>query len=114
MSQQNDGPTITFTAGEALESHRRVKMSGVNVVYADADEDCIGVTQESVANGANVAVRMKGTHLTHKIEASAAVAAGAVVYGTADGKVDDAGTTSCGTSREAASAAGSIIEVLFS
>ena len=87
----------TFTATEALEPFRRVKLtsgSGTAVEYADAGEDFIGVTEASAAITADVAVRLRGTWTTFKMEAAGAVAVGASIYGAADGKVDDAASGS--------------------
>lgn len=105
--------TKSFVAGEALDAYRRVKLSSATVVYADADEAAIGVTAGAAASGASVAVDLFGNR-THKVTASAAVAADAVVYGKADGKVDDAaGVYPIGIALEAALADGDIIEVCF-
>lgn len=87
---QSQSSIITLTAGEALEANRRVKLSSGTAVYADAGERCIGVTQHSAANAAQVAVKLWAQSGTVEVVATGAVAAGAVVYGTADGKCDDA------------------------
>jgi hypothetical protein len=82
---------VQLTAGEALEANRRVRLnSSAALVYADAGERCIGVTQAAAANGATVAVKLWGQGGTQAVVATGAIAAGAPVYGTADGKVDDA------------------------
>lgn len=88
----------TFYAGEALEARRRVKIeSGTvttppEVVYADAGEDFIGVTEYAVADGALVAVRLNTYPGTFEIEClvDSAIARGTVLYGAADGRVSDA------------------------
>jgi hypothetical protein len=112
MSQQNEGLKC-FTAGEALEMFRRVKLSGVTVVYSDGGEAYIGVTQEKVASGDPVTVMLKTTGKTFIMISEESLSAGAALYGAADGKVKDtASGTSMGTALEAASGDGEEIEVL--
>jgi hypothetical protein len=118
MSQQNENGFKTFTAGEALEAFRRVKLSsgsGTQVEYADqSDSDgYIGITQEKVSSGDQVNVALKGGPGTRKAVASEALAVGATLYAADDGKVaDTASGNAIGTALEAASADGSIIEIL--
>lgn len=109
----------TFVAGEALEAHRRVKIKNATtttppeVVYADAGEDYIGVTEYAVLITENVAVRLNNYPGTFEIECtiSSAIARGTILYGAADGKVSDASSgTAQGISMEAA-AEGQVIEV---
>lgn len=110
----------TFTAGEALEAARRVKIkSGTTtdppeVVYADAGEDFIGVTEFAVSSGVLVTVRLKNAEGTFEVEASTTCAIGAALYGSADGKLS---TTVNGdaqaTAIEASGAASDVIEVLL-
>lgn len=111
----------TFTAGEALAARRRVKIeSGTTttppeVVYADAGEDFIGVTEYAVADGDKVAVKMNSAPGTFECECtiSSAIARGTVLYGAADGKVSDASSgTAQGIAMEAG-AEGQRIEVAF-
>jgi len=93
----------TFTAGEDLAAHRRVKIdSGVStadpaeVIYADAGEDYIGVTEFAAVDGALIAVKMCTGPGTFEIECTvdSAIALGTVLYGAADGKVSDASSGS--------------------
>lgn len=92
----------TFIAGEDLEARRRVKIeSGTTsdppeVVYADAGEDFIGVTEYAVKDGQPVAVKLKSAPGTFEIECvvDTAIARGTVLYGAADGKVSDASSGS--------------------
>lgn len=106
----NEGPK-TFVAGEALEARRRVKIKNATtttppeVVYADAGEDFIGVTEYAVASGSDVAVKLANAPGTFEIECtvSSAIARGTVLYGANDGKVSDA---SSGTAQGIALEAG--------
>jgi hypothetical protein len=114
MSQQVENNIKTFTAGAALEAYRRVKLSSGNVVYAGAGESFIGVTQRAAANGEMVPVALRSAARSYKCTAAGAVTAGAVIYGAANGKVDDAASgTAQGTALEAATADGDIIECLL-
>ena len=115
----------TFKAGEDLESKRRVKIeSGTTndppeVVYADADEDFIGVTEYAVDDGDMVAVRLKNSPGTFEVECtvSTAIARGTALYGAADGKLSDNSNsgayTQQATSLVAAGASNEHIEVLL-
>jgi len=111
----------TFTAGEALEARRRVKIetgtttTPPEVVYADAGEDFIGVTEYAVADTEKIAVKMNSAPGTFEVEClvDAAIARGTVLYGAADGMVSDA---SSGTAQGIALEAGADnqhIEVAF-
>jgi len=112
MSQYNEG-IKAFTSGEALAARRRVKWSSSTVVYADAGEACIGVTEHACASGEIVSVRLRNHPGTFKIAASEALSAGASLYGANDGKVaDTASGTAYYTALEAATANGDIIECM--
>lgn len=106
----------TFTAGEDLAAHRRVKIdSGVatadpaEVVYADAGEDFIGVTEYAATDGDLVAVKLCTGPGSFEIEAivDSAIALGTVLYGAADGKVSDA---SSGSAQGICSEPGTIVD----
>lgn len=93
----NEGPK-TFLAGEALAAKRRVKLSSgtvtdpPEVVYADAGDDFIGVTEYAVASGEYVAVKLQNQPGIFEIEClvDSAIARGTVLYGANDGRVSDA------------------------
>lgn len=110
MSKQQSSP-ITMTTAEAIEPFRRVKISGSTVVYADAGEVGIGVSQAYAASGAAVQLRTHCAGGTFKVTAAGPFSAGATLYGAADGKVDD---TVVGSpiyyAMEAATADGDIVE----
>lgn len=111
----------TFTAGEALEARRRVKVKAgttttpPEVEYADAGEAPDGVTCYGVAAGDLVAVKLWNDAGTFEIEAAigTAIAVNTTLYGAADGKVSD---TVSGTAQakalQAAAATGDHIECL--
>lgn len=109
----------TFIAGEALATNRRVKIeSGTTtkppeVVYADAGEQHIGITQLAVADGVNVTVRMRTHPGTQEAVAAGAFSVGATLYGAADGKVDDTSSgTAIGIALEAATANNDVVEII--
>ena len=56
LGYSNEGP-ITGTAGEALEADRLVLISASTFIYSDAAQEPVGITLNSVANGAKVSVR---------------------------------------------------------
>lgn len=115
MSQYVETPTKTFTAGEALEANRFVKLSSGSLVYSDATHKPLGVTENACASGALVAIRLISAQGTAKVQTSAAVAAEANVYGTNDGKIDDAdpGSGVVVGFALAAAASGTLCEILM-
>lgn len=113
MSQWNEG-IKTFPAGEDLAKRRRVKMnSSSEVVYADAGENYVGVTEYAADDGDLVAVRMKNYPGTFKVSAAGAFSIGDDLWGALDGQVDD---TPSGFAQfiaiEAATAADDIVEAV--
>ena len=105
MNSDIQNAVRTFTAGEALSAHRRVKLSGVTVVYADAGEAAIGVTTQAIANAAAGPVRLLNAAGTFNVTAATTITAGATVYGADDGKISaTASGKPFGTSLEAGSA----------
>ena len=120
MRGLNEGP-LTFTAGEALAQFRRVKLKSgsttvpLQVEYADANEKSIGYTETAADSGALVAIRTHNMPGNRIAVASEALAALAVIYGAADGKVSDTSTSAAtvGVALEAATADGDQIEILL-
>lgn len=109
----NEGP-ITITAGEALAKRRLVKPSGSSVIYADAGDEFIGVTEYAIASAAKGAIREKNQGGKFEVTAAAAITAGAMIYPAADGKVSMVPTgKAIGFALQAATAAGDIIEAVF-
>jgi hypothetical protein len=93
MSSQQESSNISLIAGEALEVFRRVKInSSGQVVYAGVGEEAHGVTQAAAESGYSATIKLINGTGTFRIACSAAVVRGALLYGTASGKVDDAGT----------------------
>lgn len=112
----------TFKAGAAIGNKQRVKIeSGTvtdppEVVVAGLGENCIGVAEYGVADGEDVAVKLRNFPGTQAVECvvAAAIARGTVLYGAAAGTVSETSSgTAEGTAMEAADATGDIIEVLF-
>ncbi len=109
----------TYTAGEELLAHRRVKLklgtvtTPPEVEYADAGESHIGMTLDEVDAGALLAIKLRNHPGTHEMTAGGAFAINVPLYGADDGKIS---TTVVGdqlaTSHEAATGDGDIVEVL--
>ena len=107
MASQNETGHRTFTAGAALEPWRRVKLGsdGETVVYADADDKGIGVTQgPAFKAGDSVPVRLFTAPGTHKIESSGVIADAARAFAASDGMIAATGSVSCGRINGAAQA----------
>lgn len=116
------GP-VTVQAGEALEAKRRVKLDASAsataafpvVVYADAGEGYIGVTEYSAASGDKVTINPITGPGTREVEVdiNSAIAIGTVLYGAADGKLSDASSGSAqGIAMKAAAADNEHIPVM--
>lgn len=112
MSVQLKNGIGTFIAGEALAVFRRVKLSAGTVVYADATDDYIGVTQGPAASGEEVAVRFRTDPGTFFITCAGAISANAAAYAANDGKVASSGTILVGTMTEAATGDGDQLELI--
>lgn len=106
-----------FTATNALEAFRRVKLSaasGTAVEYAGAGESFIGITQSKVEAGDPVTVKLLSSENTYKVTLAKDVAAGTALYGAASGKFSDAvNGNQQGTLLEASSADGDVVESLL-
>lgn len=104
---------MTFTAGEDIGAYDRVKISSRTAYIAGSGEYGIGVAQKAVSSGGFVPVLPYEHGGTMKMEAAGAIEAGDQVYAAAAGRVSQTSNTKrLGTALEAASAAGSILEVL--
>ena len=115
MSQFNIG-SKAFTAGEALEPYRRVKLSagsGTQVEYADAGEAFIGFSAAKAALGEMVSVDLKTRGRTFKMTAAGAISVGGDFYGAIDGKISATVSGSIqGKVLEASAADAEIIEAI--
>jgi hypothetical protein len=113
MSQVTNNPGMSVLTGAAsIPAFALLKQDGT-LAGADDNFDVIGVTMEPQAtSGLRVPVRFL-TAGTVKLIASEAIAAGDTVYKAASGKVGKTATNcKIGIALEAASADGSIFEVL--
>jgi hypothetical protein len=121
MATQNDGPNLSLIASVAVVIGQLVKLTAslvngvpsVALCAADATVDAIGVAVENqpTVNG-RIAVRMLRGR-TSKMLTNAAVTLGAIVYKDASGKIGTTNTNArIGIALQAASGAGSLIEVL--
>lgn len=113
-----DGPK-TFTAGEDLLIHRRVlaetstTTTPGSVIYADAGEQAIGVTLESVSDGDLVSVQLYTKDGTLFGVAAEAFLYGVTLYAGASGTIQDTATGSAiGVALEAATAANDVVEYM--
>lgn len=114
-----EGP-VTFTAGEELAAHRRVKLKSgstttpLEVEYAGAGEDFIGITMDHAEEADLIAVAGLCREGTFLVTAAGTFSAMADIYGAADGKVDDtASGTAYFKALEAATGDGDIVEVIL-
>ena len=81
-----EGPR-QFLAGEAIANKRLVKLSGSSIIYADAGDDFIGVSEYAISNAEYGAVRLKNAEGTFEVTASGAITAGVDIFAADDGKV---------------------------
>jgi len=129
MSSWNDGPIVTFTAGEDLTEHALVMgEAGSSVIPAEVIETTGGQNGDrtvlgtvvggpdgpgDVSDGDAVSVRMLGCVATSKMIAAKALTVFEPVFSADDGQVTDATTseTCIGVTIAAAADQGDIIEV---
>lgn len=117
MSQQSDSGFKGFKASAAIARFARVKLDAAGTVStAGLAEKDIGVAQNAAfAAGDDVNVKLTSAPGTFKVIANEALAAAARLYTEASGRVQDTAEPTSfqwGTSLEAATAAGDIIEAL--
>lgn len=117
MSQFDDSGYKAFECDEALTQFARVKLdSDGKITTAGLTDKGIGVaTRATFAAGEVVNVALNTKPGTMKMIASEALAAGALVYSEASGKVQDTAQATAfavGVAMEAATADGDIIEVM--
>lgn len=114
MSQYIDGPLKANVAAGAIAQYILVKTNGALAVAGLGDEPLGVIDRDVFASGDVCNVILRSKQGTFPCVAAAAITVDTVVYGRADGKIDDDSGTSAvriGIALEAATAAGDIIEV---
>ena len=107
----NDSGFKSFTTAAAIAEGQRVKLSGTSIDVAAATDSSIGVAIASAPSGGTCTVKLFTAPGTFVMRAAAAITAGALLYPTASGNVDDTGTTALPlVAVEAATAANDLIE----
>lgn len=106
-----------FTASGAVTAHARVKITSgsvtvpIEVELAGAGEQHIGIALVAAADTEVFTVQIRGKGGTVEMEAHAAITKGAIIYGAASGRIDDAASGSAiGYALDTATAQGDIIE----
>jgi len=114
MSQYVETPCRTFQAGGVIEQFARVKLTAGKLAVCGADELGIGTIEiPALAADQYCPVRLWNAQGTRKIVAADAFTQYAEVYGAAAGRFDDIPSMARGgIALDAASGAGSIIELL--
>ncbi len=103
----------SFPSGTTIGALIRVKLVSDVLQIAGAEERGIGVTLVASVSGQQTPVKMWTCEGTMEMTAGGAITSNALVYGAANGKIDDVQNGNpVGTALEAASGSGSIIEVL--
>lgn len=101
----------SLAAAAAIAEGQRVKITGTTWDVAAATDAAVGVATHAAAIGEELTVKLFAAPGTFLFRANAAIAAGAQLYPTAAGNVDDAGTTPIPfVALEAATASGDVIE----
>ena len=110
----NDSGFLTLPAAAAISEGKRVHINAAGQwVLSGATDPSTGVATHACASGAPLTVKLWTAPGTFAVVANAAIVAGARLFPTANGNVDDAGTTALNlVAREAATAANDIIEAL--
>lgn len=111
MGKVTNSP-MTFTSGEAIAVALRVKLAARIAWLAVATDYGVGTSVEGVASDKDITIRNYEHGGSHKMTASGVIVAGAKVYAAAGGKVAATGTLLMGTTLDAATGDGSVIEVL--
>lgn len=112
MAVQTNNPAIDRPLSATVAAHRLITAAGAQCALDD-NRDWIGASQQAGDSGDRIGVRLPSAG-TMKLEASEAISSGDRVYKAADGKISATSTSSIavGIALEAASGAGSIIEIL--
>jgi len=114
-NQNSSGYKAFQATGVAIGVGKRVFVDASNpplIAVAGANVIAIGVTVENIAANGYGTVKLFNAPGTFIMCANAAITAGAQVFPTASGNIDDAGTTALPlVALEAATAQGDLIEV---
>lgn len=116
MGQYNDTNYKSFVAAGTIAQFARVTLgSGNTITEAGITAKDIGTATRAAVSGDTIAVKLRQGCGTHKMIASAALAVGAAAFSAASGKIGASATTAfvLGTTMEASTADGDIIEVLY-
>jgi len=112
VAHRNEIPT--FTSGEALEADRFVKFSTLTLVYCDAGDEPVGITNDAVAISKPVSITPINASGVVRVTAGAAISAGGALYTANDGKVSSVAVgRRLGTAAGAATADGGIIPAMI-
>ncbi len=114
MNTVNDSGYKTFQAtAVAIGEGKRVTVDSSGLIsVAGAAVGAVGVTTEAIAASGYGTVKLFSGSGTYRMCANAAIARGAIIYPTAGGNIDDAGTTALPlVALEAATAQNDLIEV---
>lgn len=111
MTTQNSSGYLSLTTAAAIAEGQRIKIASGLADVAAASDAAIGVATCAAASGATVTVKLFSASGTFLMRANGAITAGAQLYPTATGNVDDSGTTALNLAAlEAATASGDLIE----
>lgn len=105
----------SLPAAAAVVEGQRVHISSGQWAVSGATDRSVGVATHDVASGGVLTVKLFSAPGTFLMRANASITAGALLYPTANGNVDDAGTTAIPmVALESAAAAGNVIECAVS
>lgn len=109
-----EGPEITVSATAAIAQWDRVKLAvsstgQITASVAGASDKGEAVAMEAISSGYLGRVLMMSAANVVPMKASAAITAGAKVYATANGKIDDTGSVVVARALEAATNDGDVI-----
>lgn len=115
MSQENLSGTKSFETNEAIAQYLRMKIVTGKWSIAGAGERSMASNVGGyAASGARATGRLRNHPGTRMMVAASAIAAGAIVYGAASGKVNDIAIGPPeGIAMEAATGDGSVFEVYY-
>jgi hypothetical protein len=112
MTTSNASGYLTLPAAAAIVEGQRLKINASGQYDVAALTDiAVGVAIHAAASGVNCTAKLWTAPGTFIVRANAAIVAGARLFPTANGNVDDAGVTALNlVAREAATAANDLIE----